>query len=204
MAKHKKPERSLLEFFELVRSLKRIPRSGWTSRKVPLTQAESVAQHSFSTSILAMLLAEVVKREHKVDLEKTIKMALLHDVGEALTSDISKELFRRLDAGGKLKDELEKRATSYVLRKLPPKPSQEYTDLLINELKRGKSLEARIVHAADQLDVLMQIIDYESMGYARSLFDDLWDEARMEVKKAKLRLLDSLLEELEKRRNKLR
>src|SRR2546423_2139719 len=71
----------LLTLIELQR-LKRLERTGWTLRGLP-NGTESVAAHSFGVSVTAMLLADEIKsRGLDVDIERVLKMALLHDWAE--------------------------------------------------------------------------------------------------------------------------
>ncbi len=51
---------------------------------------EDVAQHSYFTALYAMILADLerVKETTKVDVEKLLRMSLLHDAEEARTGDI--------------------------------------------------------------------------------------------------------------------
>ena len=62
--------------------LKRLDRTGWTLRGLP-NGTESVAAHSFGVTVAAMLLADEIRaRGTEVDLEKVLRMALLHDWAE--------------------------------------------------------------------------------------------------------------------------
>ncbi|MGA9229158.1 MAG: HD domain-containing protein, partial [Nitrosotalea sp.] len=81
----------LFDFFYLVSELKKVPRKGWIS-KVGIEHPESVADHSYGTAIMAMVLSD----SQKLNTEKILKMALLHDLAESITGDfmpdeISKE-----------------------------------------------------------------------------------------------------------------
>src|SRR5258706_12381972 len=68
--------------------LKRLERTGWTLRGLP-NGTESVAAHSFGVSVTAMLLADEIKsRGLDVDIERVLKMALLHDWAETRVGDM--------------------------------------------------------------------------------------------------------------------
>src|SRR5882762_10947772 len=70
--------------------LKRLERTGWTLRGLP-NGTESVAAHSFGVSVTAMLLADEIKsRGLDVDIERVLKMALLHDWAETRVGDMPK------------------------------------------------------------------------------------------------------------------
>ena len=50
---------------------------------------EDVAQHSYLTTLYAMILADLERLDgRKVDVERLLRMALLHDAEESRTGDI--------------------------------------------------------------------------------------------------------------------
>ena len=75
----------IIKFNKFIGILKTIERTGWVRNNIP--HPESVAEHSFRTGILAMLLA----KEMNVDPLKSIKMAPIHDIGESIIGDIVTE-----------------------------------------------------------------------------------------------------------------
>jgi 5'-deoxynucleotidase YfbR-like HD superfamily hydrolase len=71
-----------LEFAHIIGKLKSLVRTGWT--RYDVRDPEDVADHSFRTALLALVLA----KEAGVDAEKAVAMALVHDIGEAKIGDI--------------------------------------------------------------------------------------------------------------------
>jgi len=71
----------LLEFIRIVNKLKHIKLTGWVEREIK--NPESVADHSFMVALLCILLGN-----RKINREKAIKMALIHDLAEAEIGDI--------------------------------------------------------------------------------------------------------------------
>ena len=68
--------------------LKRLDRTGWTLRGLA-NGTESVAAHSFGVSVTAMMLAdEINSRGVQVDVERVLRMALLHDWAETRVGDM--------------------------------------------------------------------------------------------------------------------
>ena len=67
--------KSVVDFIAIVGKSKKLRRAGWVREKI--NNPESVAEHSFRVSILAMVLSDPLG----LDKEKLIKMALLHDLG---------------------------------------------------------------------------------------------------------------------------
>ena len=74
----------LINFFQKVLDLKNIPRQGWKD-KLQIDNVESVAEHTYSTAIMSMIYSDL----HEFDTEKIIKMALLHDLSESITGDLT-------------------------------------------------------------------------------------------------------------------
>src|SRR5262245_5025299 len=63
--------------------LKQLERTGWAKRGIEIP--ESVADHSFGTAVMALVLAG----QAGVDQNKSIKMALIHDVAESVVGDFA-------------------------------------------------------------------------------------------------------------------
>ena len=74
-------DREILDFLKIAERLKDNTRHCTTSNRRP----ESVAEHSWRVSLLAMLLEDEIK---DADFNKIIRMCIIHDLGEAITGDI--------------------------------------------------------------------------------------------------------------------
>ena len=72
----------IVEFSQIVARLKKVKRSGWISH-VGVKDPESVADHSFMCTLLAMCIGDM----EGYDVKKLMRMALLHDVQESVTGD---------------------------------------------------------------------------------------------------------------------
>lgn len=138
----------IINFYKYLDKLKRTKRKGWVDAKIP--DSESVADHSFSTAILSMILAP----KFKVDREKLIKMALIHDIGESVTGDVT--WFSRTHGVDKKvfakKEENEKKVMKKILTILKRK---EYLDLW-KEMSEMKTKEAILHKEIDRLDMSLQ------------------------------------------------
>ncbi len=75
---------SLAALFQTLGNLKRIRRTGWVDRGVPRDEVESVADHSFLTTIVAWVVAS---DNLFLDADRVLKMALIHDLAEATFGD---------------------------------------------------------------------------------------------------------------------
>ena len=76
----------LVQFFHIAGKLKQEKRRGWLDRGVK--DCESVADHSFRLALMAM----VFSGKQKVDVCKAMKMALVHDLPEAICGDVASKI----------------------------------------------------------------------------------------------------------------
>ncbi len=156
-----------LDFLLLANRLKTTPRTGWAVRGV--TNCESVADHSFGVALTALTLSEMVPLD--LDREKILTMAVLHDLAESVTGDLSLGGSRLLPKGAKA--EAEKRAMDEALGGLGFSDRwlvvwTEFEDL-VND-------EARIVRDADRVDLLTQALVYERNTGTVNL-EEFWEFA---------------------------
>jgi putative hydrolase of HD superfamily len=171
------------DFIANLTRMKSIPRSGWIGHSVSLQDVESVADHTFSTCALSMLLADLeMDRGLGVNVEHVMRMAVLHDLAEGLTFDISKEYLEYLGTKGQaIKRQIEASAWNHIAKGIKvPELANKYANLQ-REFDENQTNEAKIVHAADSMDILLQVIDYRRRGYPEALISDLWNERRKAV-----------------------
>jgi putative hydrolase of HD superfamily len=132
--------------------LKRLDRTGWTLRGLP-NGTESVASHSFGVAVTAMLLADEVKaRGLEVDCERVLRMALLHDWAETRVGDMPKTASTYF--GADARRDAETRAFADIVSGMRVAGSEYKT--LYEEYEQRSSVEARLVKAADVIDLLVQ------------------------------------------------
>ncbi len=129
--------------------LKRIERTGYPYLG---TGKENVASHSFGVCFCAWILAELC--EEKVNKEKLFKMALIHDLPETRTGDFN--------AVNKLYDTAdEKKALEDAFEGLEIK---EEVLSLWKEYREQKSIEAKILHDADVIDLILQLKEQKDLN----------------------------------------
>jgi putative hydrolase of HD superfamily len=139
--------------------LKGLKRTGWLESGIK--SPESVADHSYRTTLLSMTLSDILE----LDTLKTVRMALIHDLAESLTGDLTP----RQKQGNHAKQDF--RALKKALKELPEPVIKIYTGLF-KEYQENKTPEARLVHNADKLDMLYQAREYEEKGYR---LDQFWE-----------------------------
>ena len=153
-----KPE--VLDFLLAIRSLMTVGR--FSVYKCHFR--EDVAQHSYFTALYAMVLADLeTEKGTKVDVERLLRMALLHDAEEARTGDIHHP-FKHQDAA--FADKLDDRALEWfenLMGSLPPNLAHEYIHL--RRASRETSLtEVSIVKAADKIEALLWAYEEYLLG----------------------------------------
>ena len=142
----------VLDFLRAAERLKVVTRSAYTSAGDP----ESVAEHTWRVSLLAILVARACS---EIDVVRLLKICIVHDLGEAVGGDIpAPEQARRLAAGlptGKGADE--RRHLLTLLQHLTPALRDEIVELW-DEYEAAVSPEARLAKGLDKLETLLQHI----------------------------------------------
>ncbi len=117
-------DRELIDFLGIAEKMKCNTRHSWTSTN----RKESVAEHSWRLSLIALLLEREIEN---VDFQKIIKMCIIHDLGEAITGDIPSFLKTKQDSK---------------------------TDMftLFEEMEKRETIESKIYKALDRLEAVIQ------------------------------------------------
>ncbi|MBN2422569.1 HD family hydrolase [Candidatus Woesearchaeota archaeon] len=149
--------KQLLEVFLTLQVTKELPRQGFIYSGFKRNEADSVAAHSFNVAAFSYLLARELKSQGiegiEVNPEKTLKIAVLHDMGESITGDIG--TWVKVLAEGKF-EEVENKAFKLLVRNLSNK--EELVNLF-KEYNKLETIEAQIVKLADALDAIAQGIN---------------------------------------------
>lgn len=131
-----------LEILSVAEKLKCNTRHCYTSSG----RHESVAEHSWRIALMAMLLTDEFPG---ADMNKVIRMCLIHDLGEAFTGDIP--TFHKTG-----EDEArEEAAYDAWVQTLPEYQQREFTDLL-REMNALETVEAKIYKALDKMEAVIQ------------------------------------------------
>lgn len=166
-----------IEFLTKIAKSKKILRSGWIREKIK--NPESVAEHSFQLSVMAMVLADQLG----VDKEKLIKMAILHDLGGVVTEDIVWSRGNTIDIKKRAeKENQEKKGIEKVFKIIGR--SQEYVKIFEEMIERATQ-EAKIFWELDKLEMAMQALQYER-DHSRKL-DEFFINADLQIHASPLR-----------------
>ena len=140
----------ILDFFMYVGQLKTAKRTGWTHHNVH--HVESVSDHMYRMAMMTMLL-----NNNQLDTTRCMKLALVHDLAECITGDITpycgvseEEKFRR-----------EKEAMVRLTGLVPNASVAEEMMGLWEEYARRESAEAKAVKDLDRFEMILQAYEYE-------------------------------------------
>jgi putative hydrolase of HD superfamily len=136
--------------------LKRIQRKGWL--RAGVREPESVADHSYACAVLSMIAADLCG----LDTERLIRMALLHDLGESVTGDLTPRQKKNLGAQFRT---FEKRATINAVARLPFRMRKEYHRLM-EDYQKQRSEESRVLRDIDRIEMGLQALAYIREGYS--------------------------------------
>jgi putative hydrolase of HD superfamily len=174
---------NISKFLKIAGMLKRTPRTGWV--EVSIYQPESVADHTFRTAILSMLYADI----EGLDPLKLLRMALIHDLPEALTGDLTPQ--------EKTEETIEKEETAInqILDLLPVTQREKYITVW-SEYREGKTREAQAVRQLEKIEMALQAKEYQKAGATNKSLQRFIETAEEETKWSELkRLLSTVLEE---------
>jgi len=139
----------IAEFLKFTQKLKIEKRHSWP---LGLNDArESVADHCYQLIIMVILYHD--KLEQKVDLLKSIYMAAIHDLPEAICGDIP--LTQQTDKIKQIKKENEMNAMDRICATLDETLGKSLFELY-KEYERNECYEARFVRALDKIEAFQQ------------------------------------------------
>ena len=106
---------------------------------------ESVAEHSWRVALMAMLLSPEFPG---ADMNRVVRMCLIHDLGEAFTGDIPS--FEKTEADVAREDA----AFDGWVKTLPEETRREFSELLA-EMNALETQEAKIYKALDKMEAVI-------------------------------------------------
>ncbi len=131
----------LLEALHTAEKLKDTTRHCYTSGG----RHESVAEHSWRAALMAYWISDEFP---EADMNKVIKMLLIHDLGECFTGDIPTFLKTK-------EDEKKEEELLYRWVKTLPEPFCEEMLSLYKEMEERQTTEAKIYKAMDSLEAVI-------------------------------------------------
>jgi putative hydrolases of HD superfamily len=126
---------------------------------------QNIAEHKFRVIWIALVIAKNEKVKH---MDKVIKMALIHDVAESRTGDADyvARQYNTRDEEVAIHDMLHETALA-----------DEFIELW-EEYEARKTIEAKIVKDADNIDVDLELREQAARGHA---LGSVWSKMRKKV-----------------------
>ena len=176
------------KYVEILGKIKDLKRTGWQIRKV--SDAETVADHSYGVSLLTYLLCP-----DDLDKQKCLEFAIIHDLAEALVGDFTPKQISKEE-----KHKLEIEAIKKIATDLNyPKLAEQFI-----EYENQDSEEARFVKKADRLDSVLQAKYYNDRDRTTEYQDNpdiKWDSLYQEFSTNNFEA-NSLIEQINERQKK--
>ena len=134
--------RELLNALSVAETLKDTTRHCYTKKG----RHESVAEHSWMMTLMAFFMRDEFP---EADMNKVIRMCIIHDLGECFTGDIP--TFDKTRQDEETEDNLLLRWVTSL-----PKPYCDEMIALYDEMAKRETTEAKIYKAIDGLEALIQ------------------------------------------------
>lgn len=157
---------TLYALMTLVVKLKEVPRDGWNRNPRKVANAEDVADHSYGTMMLAMVFPRLAPRLN-VDQFVLMCMCGVHDIIETKTGDINIHIIKDPAERTMLRAEkarLEQIAINDIRQELGEEVGGFIFDLWM-QYEAGKTVEAKIAHEFDKIEVIFQALWYYLHGH---------------------------------------
>lgn len=169
----------IFEFTSYCEALKKIERFKdmfyWRDYPQP-HHYESVADHTWRLVLLLILFEK--KLSKKINLDRAVKIALVHDIPEIISGDASplgsdgtgkdSHAFNKEVAKSHFEDE--NAAAKKIFAKLPKKLGKELYGCWL-ELEKQETYEAKVVKSLDRIECCMQIFEYRKGELFKAHFD---------------------------------
>ena len=145
--------RNILNFLHLVEHLKLEKRTGWHKCGIPYDKSESIADHMYRMAIMVCTI-----QDEEIDKLKAIKMALVHDMAEAIAGDITPACGITEDD----KNAMEANAMQVIREMLGDNPFGEEAQSLWMEYAADLTKESQFVKDIDKTELYIQVVEYEN------------------------------------------
>lgn len=140
--------------------MKTTKREGW--RRFGIAYGESIADHMYRMSLISMLAPPSLAG--RLDMNRCIKMCLVHDMAESLVGDIT-------PVDGVPKPEKSRREATtmdYITGTLLGGEGNQAVGIelrsLWQEYEDSVTPESHFVHDVDKMELLLQMVEYEKRG----------------------------------------
>ncbi|KAH8804898.1 HD domain-containing protein [Xylogone sp. PMI_703] len=182
---------SPVPFFHMLERLKTTKREGW--KRFGIDRGESISDHMYRMSLITLFAPPSLAS--KINIPHCTKMALVHDMAEALVGDITP-----LDGISKPeKSRREETTIAYFTNSLLGRVNGGITGQEIaaiwREYEDSQTLESKFVHDVDKIELILQMLEYErANGGKLDLGEFSWVAKKIELDEVKQWAADVLKE----------
>jgi putative hydrolase of HD superfamily len=142
-----------------------------------------VADHAYSVAAIAMILSDA----KKLNTGKILKMAILHDLAESITGDLTPE-----DGPKTKKIKLENAAMKKILSTLDKKTRNHYWSIWM-QYQKNNTREAKLLHDVDKLEMALQAKIY-AKSHKRQKLEPFFNSAKQSIQDQGLKqILEKIL-----------
>lgn len=153
----------IFDFLHVIENLKSTLRYSSTRAG----RKESSAEHSWRLALMLFVLAEELGLD--IDVDHSMKLAIVHDLPEAIAGDIDAVLIAEGKATKEEKQQKELMAMDKIKKILPEEIGGEIYNLW-SEYENSSTKEAKYVKAVDKLETLTQLVDAGHKTYDKPEF----------------------------------
>lgn len=145
--------KNIMAFLHTVEHLKLEKRTGWHKKGIPFEKTESIADHMYRMAIMVCLV-----QDESIDKFKAVKMALVHDMAEALVGDITPSC----GVSEEEKNRRETEAMQFIRDTLEDNPFGVEAQELWLEYAADTTKESQFVKDIDKTELYVQVVEYEN------------------------------------------
>lgn len=186
----------IIEFLQKVGNLKNTLRFK-ESERMP---KDTAAGHSWRTALMSFIMAD--KLELDLDINKVLKMAIVHDIVEAETANTDYTAIAMGKISKEEQGELERKAIIQLTQTLPEKIGKEIFNLW-TEFDEGKTKESKYVKAINKLETLIYLLEVGHTCYSKPELIFNYIENANEISELK-EIFDEVKKRLEEEINKIK
>jgi putative hydrolase of HD superfamily len=177
----------LIKFLEIAAKLKDVERTGWLESGVK--DPETSSDHSFMTALMVLVLGRKASlnafnrsgRGRKLNMEKALKMALIHDLPEAIVGDIITKEKENWERPGHLLNADKVKKERHAIKSLCPLIGDYEIPELWEEFEAQKTPESRFVKDAEMAATIFQAVQYRREGNFKKPMDGFWSERKLSM-----------------------
>lgn len=142
----------------MLERLKTTKREGW--RRFSIGNGESISDHMYRMSIMTMLAPPSLSS--KINIPHCTKMALIHDMAEALVGDITPvDVHITKEEKSRRETEVIEYIAKTLLGRVYGGVAGQDVQKIFQEYEDNVTLEAKFVHDIDKMELLLQTVEYE-------------------------------------------